>query len=30
MDQIALQTWRDGKIVHERYVYDTATLARAA
>jgi ketosteroid isomerase-like protein len=30
MDQIAVQTWRDGKIVHERYIYDTATLAIAA
>lgn len=30
MDEISWQTWRDGKIVHERYVYDTATLARTA
>lgn len=30
MDEIATQTWRDGKIVHERFVYDTATLAVAA
>jgi ketosteroid isomerase-like protein len=30
MDEIAVQTWRDGKIVHERYIYDTATLAVAA
>jgi len=30
MDEIAVQTWRDGKIVHERYVYDTASLAVAA
>ena len=30
MDEIAYQTWRNGKIVHERYVYDTATLAVAA
>ncbi len=30
MDQIAVQTWRDGKIIHERYIYDTATLAIAA
>ena len=30
MDEIAIQTWRDGKVVHERYVYDTATLAKAA
>jgi ketosteroid isomerase-like protein len=30
MDQIAVQTWRDGKIIHERYIYDSATLAVAA
>lgn len=30
MDEIAIQTWRDGKIVHERFVYDTASLAIAA
>jgi len=30
MDEIAIQTWRNGKIVHERYVYDTASLAVAA
>jgi ketosteroid isomerase-like protein len=30
MDEIAIQTWRNGKIVHERYVYDTGTLAVAA
>jgi len=30
MDEIAAQTWRDGKIVHERFIYDTATLAIAA
>jgi ketosteroid isomerase-like protein len=30
MDEIAIQTWRDGNIVHERFVYDTATLAVAA
>jgi ketosteroid isomerase-like protein len=30
MDEIAIQTWRDGKIVHERYIYDTASLAVAA
>ena len=29
MDEIAVQTWRNGKIVHERYIYDTATLAAA-
>jgi len=30
MDEIAIQTWRDGKIVHERYVYDTGSLSVAA
>ncbi len=30
MDEIAIQTWRDGRIVHERYIYDTASLAVAA
>ena len=30
MDEIAVQMWQDGKIVHERYIYDTATLAVAA
>jgi ketosteroid isomerase-like protein len=30
MDEIAIQTWRDGKIVHERFVYDSASLAVAA
>ena len=30
MDEIAFQTWRDGRIAHERYIYDTATLAAAA
>ena len=30
MDEIAIQTWRKGKIVHERYIYDTASLASAA
>ena len=29
MDEIAIQSWRNGKIFHERYVYDTATLAAA-
>ena len=29
MDEIAIQTWQSGKIIHERYVYDTATLAAA-
>jgi len=30
MDEIAIQTWRDGKIVHERYIYDTGSLSVAA
>ena len=30
MDEIAYQTWRNGKIVHERYVFDSASLAIAA
>ena len=30
MDEVAVQTWRDGKIVHERFIYDTASLAVAA
>lgn len=29
-DQIALQAWRDGRVVSERFIYDTATLAVAA
>ena len=29
-DQIAYQTWRDGRIVHERFFYDPGTLASAA
>jgi ketosteroid isomerase-like protein len=28
-DQVALQTWRDGRIVRERFFYDSATLAAA-
>ena len=24
MDQVSVQTWRDGKIVHEKFYYDTA------
>ena len=24
MDQLSQQTWKNGKIVHERFVYDTA------
>src|SRR5574338_152572 len=27
MDEIAVQTWENGKVVHERYIYDTASLA---
>ena len=30
MDEIAIQSWRNGKIVHERYVYDTGSLVVAA
>ena len=30
MDEIAVQTWENGKIVHERFIYDTASLAAAA
>lgn len=26
MDELAIQTWKDGLIVHERYVYDSATI----
>ncbi len=26
MEEVAQQTWRDGKIVRERFFYDTATL----
>jgi ketosteroid isomerase-like protein len=26
MEQVALQTWENGKIVHERFYYDTASL----
>jgi ketosteroid isomerase-like protein len=30
MDQVAVQTWRDGKIVHEKFYYDTGAAAPAA
>jgi ketosteroid isomerase-like protein len=30
MDEVAVQTWENGQIVHERYIYDTASLALAA
>jgi SnoaL-like protein len=30
MDEIAIQTWQNGKIIHERYVYDPGSLAMAA
>jgi hypothetical protein len=30
MDEIAIQTWENGKVVHERYIYDSATLTLAA
>jgi ketosteroid isomerase-like protein len=29
LDQLSLQLWKDGKIVHERFVYDPSTLAAA-
>ena len=29
-DQVAYQTWRDGRIVYERFFYDPGTLASAA
>jgi len=28
MEQVAVQTWRHGKIVHERFYYDTAGCAK--
>lgn len=27
IDELAIQQWKDGRIVHERYVYDSATIA---
>jgi hypothetical protein len=30
MDQVAVQTWRDGKIVHEKFYYDTGSAQAAA
>ena len=27
MDQVSVQTWRDGKIVHEKFYYDTGSAA---
>jgi ketosteroid isomerase-like protein len=29
IDQLALQTWKDDRIAHERFIYDTATIAAA-
>jgi ketosteroid isomerase-like protein len=29
LDQLAVQTWKDDRIVHERFIYDTATTAAA-
>ena len=29
MDQVAVQTWRDGKIVNEKFYYDTGAAAPA-
>jgi ketosteroid isomerase-like protein len=28
MDQVAVQTWRDGKIVHEKFYYDTGAAGK--
>ena len=28
-DQLSLQLWENGKIVHERFVYDPSTLSAA-
>lgn len=28
MEQVAVQTWRDGKIIRERFYYDTAGCAK--
>jgi ketosteroid isomerase-like protein len=30
MDQVAVQTWRDGKIVHEKFYYDTGAAPAGA
>ena len=27
MDQVAVQTWRDGKIAHEKFYYDTGAVS---
>ena len=27
LDQVSVQTWRDGKITHEKFYYDTAAAA---
>ena len=29
MDQVALQEWRDGKVIRERFIYDPTTIAVA-
>lgn len=29
LDQVALQTWRDGYIVNERFLYDTTSATTA-
>lgn len=30
MEEVAVQQWKDGKIIHERFYYDTAPFAQAA
>jgi hypothetical protein len=27
IDELAIQQWKDGRIIHERYVYDSASIA---
>lgn len=29
IEQVSLQTWRDGKVIHERFFYDPTPLAEA-
>lgn len=28
LDQVSIQHWKDGKIIHERFYYDSATVAQ--
>lgn len=30
LDQVALQTWKDGKIINERFIYDSGSVVQAA